>query len=58
MEKGKVLLRGEQFDGAESNFKQAVELCEAVYGKGSPESGASHTLTAPPPLGRPSTPWP
>jgi hypothetical protein len=39
MERGRMESKAEQWDAAEVQFKLAVELCEKVYGKGSPESG-------------------
>jgi len=40
LEKGRGEVKGEHFDQAEVQYKLAVDLCEAVYGKGSAESGS------------------
>ncbi len=46
LEKGRYEAKDEQYDTAEELYKQAVDLCEAVYGKGSAESGTGrHTHT-------------
>lgn len=39
MEKGRNLAKQGDFGEAEVHYRKAINMCEALFGKGSPESG-------------------